>query len=91
MPKSKTPNNFNFLSDLPGALFLQLFEEATACSLLAGEPLFRAGDPGNGCYRIQTGLVKIVVVSQQGEERIISLLGPGATVGELSVIDGEPR
>jgi CRP/FNR family transcriptional regulator len=53
--------------------------------------LFRAGDVGDGCYRIQIGLVKIVVASQQGEERIISLLGPNAIVGELSMIDGRPR
>jgi len=91
MSTSKKPNNFNFLSELPDTLFAQLFHEATACSLGAGETLFRAGDPGDGCYRIQSGLVKIVVASQQGEERIISLLGPGAIVGELSIIDGLPR
>ena len=84
-------SNLNFLSDLPETLFLKLFKEATACNLRSGESLFRAGDSGDGCYRIQTGFVKIVVASQQGEERIISLLGPGAIVGELSIIDGEPR
>ncbi|MGH6711653.1 MAG: Crp/Fnr family transcriptional regulator, partial [Bradyrhizobium sp.] len=84
-------SNLNFLSGLPETLFLKLFNEATECILPSGDSLFRAGDPGDGCYRIQTGLVKIVVASQQGEERIISLLGPGAIVGELSVIDGEPR
>lgn len=78
MAKPKNSNNFNFLSELPETLFLKLFEQATACNLQGGEALFRAGDPGDGCYRIQTGLVKIVVASQQGEERIISLLGPGA-------------
>jgi len=91
MSTPKASNNSGFLSELPEALFLKLFKEATACSLQSGEPLFRAGDPGDGCYRIQTGLVKIVVASRQGEERIISLLGPGAIVGELSIIDGEPR
>lgn len=84
-------SNLNFLSDLPETLFVKLFKEATGCNLQSGGSLFRAGDPGDGCYRIQTGLVKIVVASQQGEERIISLLGPGAIVGELSIIDGEPR
>jgi CRP/FNR family cyclic AMP-dependent transcriptional regulator len=91
MSKSKNSNNFNLLSELPERFFLELFEQATARNLQGGEALFRAGDPGDGCYRIQTGLVKIVVESQQGEERIISLLGPGAIVGELSIIDGEPR
>jgi CRP/FNR family transcriptional regulator, cyclic AMP receptor protein len=91
MSTPKKSSNFNFLSELPETLFLKLFEEATARNLQDGEALFRAGDPGDGCYRIQTGLVKIVVASRQGEERIISLLGPGAIVGELSIIDGEPR
>jgi CRP-like cAMP-binding protein len=72
-------------------MFLKLFEQATPCNLRSGEVLFRAGDPGDGCYRIHSGFVKIVVASQQGEERIISLLGPGAIVGELSIIDGESR
>ena len=84
-------SNFNFLSVLPETLLTDLFKEATAYNLREGDALFRAGDAGDGCYRIQTGLVKIVVTSQQGEERIISLLGPGAIVGELSMIDGGPR
>ena len=81
----------NVLSGLPGRLLSELFEGAVAHNLRGGEVLFRAGDVGDGCYRIQTGLVKVIVTSRQGEERIISLLGPDAVVGELSMIDGGPR
>ena len=81
----------NVLSGLPDALLSELFRDAVAHKLREGEVLFRAGDIGDGCYRIQTGLVKVLVTSRLGEERIISLLGPGAIVGELSVIDGQPR
>ncbi len=91
MSKPKISNVLNVLSELPETLLSELFEDATAHNLRDGESLFRAGDVGDGCYRIQTGLVKIVVASQQGEERIISLLGPNAIVGELSMIDGRPR
>ena len=31
------------------------------------------------------------MVSRSGSERILAFLGPGAIVGELSVIDGRPR
>jgi CRP-like cAMP-binding protein len=72
-------------------LLSELFEGAVAHNLRGGEVLFRAGDVGDGCYRLQTGLAKVIVTSRQGEERIISLLGPDAIVGELSMIDGEPR
>jgi len=91
MAKPKTSNVFNVLSELPETLLSGLFEDAIARTLRDGEALFRAGDVGDGCYRIQAGLVKIMVTSQQGEERIISLLGPDAIVGELSTIDGRPR
>lgn len=69
----------------------ELFEGAITQKLSDGKALFRAGDVGDGCYRIKSGLVKVVVASQFGEERIISLLGPHAIVGELSMIDGGPR
>ena len=91
MLKPKASSLFNVLSELPETLLSELFEDAIAYNLREGETLFRAGDVGDGCYRIQTGLVKIVVASQQGEGRIISLLGPDAIVGELSMIDGRPR
>jgi CRP/FNR family cyclic AMP-dependent transcriptional regulator len=77
--------------DFPEAMISELFRHAAVRVLEDGKALFRAGDAGDGCYRLKTGLVKIVVTSQLGEERIISLLGPPAVVGELSMIDGEPR
>jgi CRP/FNR family transcriptional regulator, cyclic AMP receptor protein len=85
------PKSYSVFSELPETLLSELFDDAVAYKLRDGEVLFRAGDVGDGCYRIQTGLVKVLVTSQKGEERIISLLGPGAIVGELSVIDGKPR
>jgi CRP/FNR family transcriptional regulator, cyclic AMP receptor protein len=85
------PKAPNVLSGLPERLLSELFEDAVAHKLRDGEVLFRAGDAGDGCYRIQTGLVKVVVTSQQGEELVISLLGPDAIVGELSMIDGGLR
>jgi CRP/FNR family cyclic AMP-dependent transcriptional regulator len=88
MSKRKAPN---VLSALPERLLSELFEDAVAHKLRDGDVLFRADDVGDGCYRIHTGLVKVVVTSQRGEERIISLLGPDAVVGELSMIDDRPR
>ncbi len=60
-----------------------------------GSPLTKffssSGDPGDGCYRIDEGLLKVAMVSRSGTERILAFLGPGAIVGELSIIDGRPR
>jgi CRP/FNR family transcriptional regulator, cyclic AMP receptor protein len=53
--------------------------------------LFRAGDSGDGCYRVEDGLLKVTMVWSSGAERILAFLGRGAIVGELSIIDGLPR
>ena len=79
------------LPRLPANLSAQLFAGAASRHLEAGEALFLAGDAGDGCYRLEQGLVKVIITSPRGEERILAILGPGAIVGELSVIDGGPR
>jgi CRP-like cAMP-binding protein len=53
--------------------------------------LFLASDPGDGCYRIDEGLLKVSMMSRTGTERILAFMGPGSIVGELSMIDGLPR
>ena len=53
--------------------------------------LFERGDPGDGCYWLEEGAVKITIVSPNGELRILAVLGPGAVIGELAMIDGLPR
>lgn len=78
-------------SDLPERLSAELFCKAPLHRLKTGQRLFSAGDPGAGCYRLEQGLIKVLVSSPQGEDRIFSILGPGSIVGELSMIDGLPR
>jgi CRP/FNR family transcriptional regulator, cyclic AMP receptor protein len=79
------------LSGLPARLSTELFAGAELVRLSDGQALFRAGDSGHGCYRIEHGLLKVTIVSSSGGERILAFLGQGAIVGELSMIDGLPR
>src|SRR5262245_56079898 len=79
------------LSVLPGELSAALFASARPQKLKADQTLFVAGDPGDGCYRVEEGLLKVSVVSPSGGERILAILGPGALVGELAIIDTQPR
>jgi CRP/FNR family transcriptional regulator, cyclic AMP receptor protein len=78
-------------SALPTHLSALLFAEAKPLHLAAGQTLFVADDPGDGCYRIEKGLLKVSIVSASGAERILAFLGPAAIVGELAVLDGLPR
>ena len=68
-----------------------LFAAAAPRRLKADEALFVAGQSGDGCYRLERGLLKVVVTSPGGEERILAMLGPGAIVGELAMLDEGPR
>lgn len=85
------PTPANLLSAFPEHLSARLFASARRITLAADEVLFLAGDPGDGCYRVEQGLLKVSIIGPSGAERILAILGPGAIVGELSTIDGLPR
>jgi CRP-like cAMP-binding protein len=44
--------------------------------------IFTQGDPANAVFYIQEGQVKLTVVSRQGKEAVIAILGPGDFFGE---------
>jgi len=89
--QSTGPTDQSLLSGLPEHLSASLFGKAAPVRLRADQALFLAGDAGDGCYRVEDGLLKVTMVSRAGSERILAFLGKGAIVGELSLIDGLPR
>ena len=56
-----------------------------------GRHLFREGQPPVEAFFIFRGLVKLVKTAEDGMESVLEFRGPGALVGERSVIDGLPR
>jgi CRP/FNR family transcriptional regulator, cyclic AMP receptor protein len=78
-------------SGVPTEIASELFASATFHQLKAGDTLFQTGDNGDGCYRLDKGLLKVSLISPQVRERIIAIITPGAVVGDLAVIDGLPR
>ena len=85
------PAPTNLLTDLPDRLSTGLLAIATPRHLAADEMLFLAGDPGDGFYRVEEGLLKVSIISASGAERILAIFGPGSIVGDLAIIDGKPR
>jgi len=84
---SKSP----LLWGLPEHLSRDLFKGTTPIRLDVNQVLFHTGDTGDGCYRVENGLLKVTMLSPSGSQRILAFLGSGAVVGELSMIDGLPR
>ncbi|MEW6750903.1 MAG: Crp/Fnr family transcriptional regulator [Candidatus Latescibacterota bacterium] len=50
-----------------------------------------AEEEGDTLFVIREGQVKVSILSADGREVILSLLGPGSVFGELSLLDGKPR
>jgi len=88
MPEARRATLF---SVFPEELSAKLFADAKPVRLATDEVLFLAGDPGDGCYRLEQGLLKVSMIAASGAERILAIVGPGGIVGELSTIDGLTR
>lgn len=57
----------------------------------AGEALFHEGDPGQTLYVVVSGQINVEKVTARGDTVHLAQRGPGETVGEMSLLDGEAR
>jgi CRP/FNR family transcriptional regulator, cyclic AMP receptor protein len=60
-------------------------------SFRRGAALFSEGDVADRVFLIEHGWVTLRTATPAGGDVILGLRGPGDVVGELSVLDGEPR
>lgn len=79
---------FTALSDdeLDGILALAKFVNFPARKMIIQE-----GEPGDFMLVILDGRAKVSLISIDGKEAILSLLGNGEAVGEMSLLDGDRR
>ncbi|MFZ9668870.1 MAG: patatin-like phospholipase family protein [Solirubrobacterales bacterium] len=64
----------------------------------SGDWLMRKGEAGDALYLVETGRLEVVRGEGDGKREaddhgieVLRVLGPGATVGELALVTGEPR
>jgi CRP-like cAMP-binding protein len=74
---------------MPSDALQALVANLQLVSLERGEPLFRAGDPGDALYVIVEGELS---VQSDGPPNVeLSRLGPGAFLGEVALMTDQPR
>lgn len=56
-----------------------------------GATLFHEGENGTCLYLIIKGKIDILKADHHDKEKIFASIGPGKTLGEMAIIDGEPR
>ena len=65
--------------------------ETVTRSISKDQVIILAEEEGDALFIIADGQVKVSIVSEDGREVILSLLGEGAVFGDLSLLDGKPR
>ena len=81
----------NLFNDLQWAEIQALARHMQAYEAEKGKVLFHEGEPGHYLCIIVKGKVDIHKEDSAHANKIIASVGPGKTLGEMSVIDGEPR
>lgn len=81
------------LRDCPCSELALLYNCLQTQALSAQETLFCCGDPAVALYWIRSGRMGVFVAdgSDDQHESLLRALGPGALLGEMSLIDGQPR
>lgn len=74
------------------ALELERFDrEANWVRLSGGDCLFRQGDAAEDVYVVVRGSLEVLVVGRDGSTRLVDILGPSDSVGEMALLTDEPR
>ena len=68
-----------------------LLAVGTVQATKANEEILRQGDEGTSLVIILDGVVRISMVTPNGREIILDYAEAGAVLGEIAVLDGEPR
>lgn len=67
------------------ACFLEIYKVGT------GVPFIVEGDPGDFMVMVLEGYVEVFKKGAEAERSLVGVAPPGKTLGEMSLIDGEPR
>lgn len=76
---------------LDGESLLSLAKACTQRTYGKGQYLWYQGDPGDRLVVVCTGLIKVMLTSEQGDEVVLVTLGRYEAIGELAVLDGSLR
>src|SRR5487761_21941 len=71
---------------------LELVAESCRVRVLKrGQFLFAEGDPADSFVVVASGRLRVLVTSADGGELVLSVLGPGDSLGEVGCLDGGAR
>jgi len=84
-------DRINLLEDFSRSDIETLTRYMRCCRAGLGVELIREGEPGDFMLLVLEGTVEILKIDPRGLPQRLAVAGPGKTLGEMSLIDGEPR
>jgi CRP/FNR family cyclic AMP-dependent transcriptional regulator len=91
MSKITALRNVPFFAALSDQELEALAESLERRTFGKGMIIFHKDSPGHTMYIIESGKVRIFILSESGQEISVNIYGPGDTFGELALLDGLPR
>ena len=76
---------------MPETVLARILEAARLIDVKKGDELIREGSVAMGLYVVKTGELEIAKRGRNGSEYCLAVLRPGDCVGEMSLIDIQPR
>lgn len=81
----------DLLEDLPAAARQALLAQERRITLVAGQPLFEAGEPAQALYIVNKGTLAVYLDRPGAGRHLLALIRQGEVIGEMAVISGGPR
>jgi CRP-like cAMP-binding protein len=81
----------SLFAPLAQAELSRLAEITATKRLRARQVLFRKGDAGTHAYVIISGRLKVAAVGEDGKETVLRIMDPGEVIGEIALLDSQPR
>ena len=83
--------SFPIFEELPAELIEEVADFVQLRRWRAGAVIFQRGDEGNYMILLTKGRIKVSLFTMHGKELSLRHFEPGSLVGEMSVLDGQPR
>ncbi|MBV8800008.1 MAG: patatin-like phospholipase family protein [Alphaproteobacteria bacterium] len=84
-------HHFPLLADIGDAALKRLLSQATWFGLPGGTMLDRSGDNRQALFLVVAGCLGVFVEDGRGAKRLVAHIPAGETVGEMSLISGQPQ
>ena len=68
-----------------------LLEVSTISKMRPGQQILAQGEEGDALVLLITGVARVSMIAPNGHEIVLDYAEPGSIIGEIALLDGEPR